>query len=65
VVDTRFNIVAQVATDADEWGNLMLKHVRGGEPWKCPVEHARDATAAEKLHAGVELANARSRGECC
>ena len=40
----------------------QLRPVGGGREWDAPGP-IRHATAAEKLSAGVALANARSRGE--
>lgn len=63
LVDTRSSKIGQVM--GRDGSHLLLRPVGGGREWTCPPGATRDPTAAEKLHAGVKAANARSRGECC
>lgn len=63
LVDTRNGKVGEVM--GRDGTHLLLRPPGGGVEWTCPPGETRDATASEKLRAGVKLANARSRGECC
>ncbi|OEU86018.1 hypothetical protein DB35_10750 [Streptomyces abyssalis] len=60
LVDTRTSKIGElVGRDGTQ---LLLRPVRGGREWTCPPGSTREPTAAEKMHAGVAAANARSTG---
>lgn len=60
LVDTRTSRVGELIGHDDH--RLVLKPLGGGREWRCPPGCTRDPTTAERVHAAVTAANARSTG---